>query len=79
MTLRCEPAPGTLTFDCALGLVHARTGAAINDAKKRLADVATAMLHGEQEAAKAAAARPAETGESEESDGSSVAVETQEA
>jgi tyrosyl-tRNA synthetase len=34
-------------------------GAQINDAKKRLADVATAMLHGEEEAAKAAAAAEA--------------------
>jgi len=34
-------------------------GAKINDAKKRLADVATAMLHGEEEAAKAAAAAEA--------------------
>ena len=34
-------------------------GAAINDAKKRLADVATAMLHGEEEAKKAAAAAEA--------------------
>ena len=39
---------------------HARAqGAAINDAKKRLADVATAMLHGEEEAKKAAAAAEA--------------------
>jgi tyrosyl-tRNA synthetase len=39
---------------------HAKAqGAAINDAKKRLADVATAMLHGEEEAAKAAAAAEA--------------------
>ncbi len=34
-------------------------GAAINDAKKRLADVATSMLHGEEEAKKAAAAAEA--------------------
>jgi tyrosyl-tRNA synthetase len=34
-------------------------GANINAAKKRLADVATAMLHGEEEAAKAAAAAEA--------------------
>jgi tyrosyl-tRNA synthetase len=34
-------------------------GAAINDAKKRLADVATAMLHGEEEAKKAATAAEA--------------------
>ena len=34
-------------------------GAAINDAKKRLADVATTMLHGEEEAKKAAAAAEA--------------------
>ncbi len=39
---------------------HAKAeGAAINDAKKRLADVATAMLHGEEEAKKAAAAAEA--------------------
>jgi tyrosyl-tRNA synthetase len=39
---------------------HAKAeGAAINDAKKRLADVATTMLHGEQEAKKAAAAAEA--------------------
>ena len=39
---------------------HAKAeGAAINDAKKRLADVATAMLHGEEEATKAAAAAEA--------------------
>jgi tyrosyl-tRNA synthetase len=39
---------------------HAKAqGAAINDAKKRLADFATAMLHGEEEAAKAAAAAEA--------------------
>jgi tyrosyl-tRNA synthetase len=34
-------------------------GAAINDAKKRLADVATGLLHGEEEAKKAAAAAEA--------------------
>lgn len=34
-------------------------GAAINDAKKRLADVATTMLHGEEEARRAAAAAEA--------------------
>ncbi len=34
-------------------------GAAINDAKKRLADVATSMLHGEEEAKKAASAAEA--------------------
>ncbi len=34
-------------------------GATINDAKKRLADVATAMLHGEEEAKKAAGAAEA--------------------
>lgn len=34
-------------------------GAQINDAKKRLADVATALLHGEEEAKKAAAAAEA--------------------
>lgn len=39
---------------------HAKAeGAAINDAKKRLADVATTMLHGEEEAKKAAAAAEA--------------------
>ncbi len=39
---------------------HAKAqGAQINDAKKRLADVATAMLHGEEEAKKAAAAAEA--------------------
>jgi tyrosyl-tRNA synthetase len=39
---------------------HAKAeGAKINDAKKRLADVATAMLHGEEEAKKAAAAAEA--------------------
>lgn len=39
---------------------HAKAqGAAINDAKKRLADVATAMLHGEEEAKKAAFAAEA--------------------
>ena len=39
---------------------HAKAqGAAINDAKKRLADVATAMLHGEEESKKAAAAAEA--------------------
>jgi tyrosyl-tRNA synthetase len=39
---------------------HAKAqGAQINDAKKRLADVATAMLHGEEEAQKAAAAAEA--------------------
>lgn len=39
---------------------HAKAqGAAINDAKKRLADVATTMLHGEEEANKAAAAAEA--------------------
>jgi tyrosyl-tRNA synthetase len=39
---------------------HAKAqGAAINDAKKRLADVATAMLHGEEEAKKASAAAEA--------------------
>jgi tyrosyl-tRNA synthetase len=39
---------------------HAKAqGAQINDAKKRLADVATAMLHGEDEAKKAAAAAEA--------------------
>lgn len=39
---------------------HARAqGAAINDAKKRLSDVATAMLHGEEEAKKAASAAEA--------------------
>jgi tyrosyl-tRNA synthetase len=36
---------------------HAKAqGAQINDAKKRLADVATAMLHGEEESRKASAA-----------------------
>jgi tyrosyl-tRNA synthetase len=34
-------------------------GAKINDAKKRLADVATAMLHGEEESQKAASAAEA--------------------
>ncbi len=39
---------------------HAKAqGAEINDAKKRLADVATAMLHGEEEARKAATAAEA--------------------
>ncbi len=39
---------------------HAKAeGAAINDAKKRLADVATTMLHGEEEAKKAASAAEA--------------------
>jgi tyrosyl-tRNA synthetase len=39
---------------------HAKAqGAQINDAKKRLADVATAMLHGEEEARKAATAAEA--------------------
>jgi tyrosyl-tRNA synthetase len=39
---------------------HAKAqGSAINDAKKRLADVATAMLHGEEEAKKAASAAEA--------------------
>jgi tyrosyl-tRNA synthetase len=39
---------------------HAKAeGAKINDAKKRLADVATAMLHGEEEAKKAASAAEA--------------------
>jgi len=39
---------------------HAKAqGAAINDAKKRLADVATAMLHGEDESRKAASAAEA--------------------
>ena len=39
---------------------HAKAeGAAINDAKNRLADVATGMLHGEEEAKKAAAAAEA--------------------
>jgi tyrosyl-tRNA synthetase len=39
---------------------HAKAqGAQINEAKKRLADVATAMLHGEEEAKKAAAAAEA--------------------
>jgi tyrosyl-tRNA synthetase len=39
---------------------HAKAqGAQINDAKKRLADVATAMLHGEEESKKAAAAAEA--------------------
>lgn len=40
--------------------LHAKAeGATINDAKKRLADVATGMLHGEEEAKKAAAAAEA--------------------
>ena len=39
---------------------HAKAqGSAINDAKKRLADVATTMLHGEEEAKKAASAAEA--------------------
>jgi tyrosyl-tRNA synthetase len=39
---------------------HAKAeGAQINDAKKRLADVATAMLHGEEEAKKASSAAEA--------------------
>lgn len=42
-----------------IALVETAQGAAINEAKKLLADVATAMLHGEEEARRAAAAAEA--------------------